>query len=190
MSYQPKSQIYIEQLKQAKLIDSEVNKKWEQNELSFIKYIENSENRIKELKNKMEEIDEQKREIIYKLRNIMEDENNHIGNLFCNQLKDNKAKEYEKEIENYNKLIKDKIYEQYSELIKKEINTINENIKNLRKIEKKNEKVEDEAIEKGRKEILKQCIDTIEYNEMTVKYIEELKGRKNEIEKKYKETNY
>ena len=62
----------------------------------------NYENEINvNLENKRE-YDERKRNFIYELRNIMENENNHENNLICRPLKEEKRNEYTNTITRFN----------------------------------------------------------------------------------------
>ena len=126
---------------------------------------------------------EDERQSIKKLREIMENRENHENSLICNKLNENKKEEYEKEIKNFNDIIKEnKIFIPSK---KKLINGERKSIKNYKKVlDDENglsERITDEAIELGRKQIIGECINYLRDNKMNEYGINELQNIINNI---------
>ena len=66
----------------------------------------------------------------------MEEWENHEEKLIYKPLKEEKQKLYQREMSKLQELTNDKIYEKYSNIMKKERENINENLKIIRKKEK------------------------------------------------------
>ena len=100
---------------------------------------EMEENNIKVSKQKIKEIENKKRDLIYNLKEIMLNNKNHIDNLFYNKLNIEKEEEYKKLLKKIKDLKKDKIlHESYIENLNKQRNKLCElrlKIINLRKTE-------------------------------------------------------
>ena len=151
MRYCPQSPIFREEFERQKRISQQSLEEHQRNINGFIDNIKRSENIINENKKKLEVYDEKKRGIIFNLRKIMEEWENHEEKLIYKPLKEEKQKLYQREMSKLQELTNDKIYEKYSNIMKKERENINENLKIIRKKEKIKENIQDHAIEMGRK---------------------------------------
>ena len=190
MSYKPESPIYKEAFENEERISQKCLGEEQQKIISIDNNIKRSEREINQLRRKLENFDEKKRMIIYNLRKIMENWENHKDNLIFNPLNDESDKNYKKEISKLQDLENDKIHKQWLENMKKERESINENLKIKRKSEKMNETVQDHAIEKGRKKIISLCLDVIKDNKIAEERISYLQGRIKEIEQNYKNQSH
>ena len=187
-SYAPKSDIFKEAWeKEVRICQQDIESQNKRIE-SFKEDINRNEKHIKELQKKLEVEDQKKREIICKLREIMENANNHENELICNKLKGDKEAEYIKEIANLNNLAKNSTYKLYWDSIQKEREAIGKTRKQLREAEKLKQIVVNHAMERGRKEILGRCIDIIKDNETYKQGIKFLKNIIDNIEKEENST--
>ena len=149
--YNPQSDIFREAFNTENRICQQEIENTKKRIESFREDILRSEKHIKELQKKLENEDQKKREIICKLREIMENQKNHEDQLICNKLKGDKEAEYKKEIANLNNLVRNSIYKLYSDTIEQEREAIRKTRKQLREAEKINQIVVNHAIEEGRK---------------------------------------
>ena len=140
---------------------------------------EMEENNIKVSKQKIKEIENKKRDLIYNLKEIMLNNKNHIDNLFYNKLNIEKEEEYKKLLKKIKDLKKDKIlHESYIENLNKQRNKLCElrlKIINLRKTE------DEKKIEDDREQILKENIEFLKNNGMIeegIKKLENIRDRK------------
>ena len=187
-SYEPKSDILKEAWeKEVRICQQNIESQRKSIE-SFKEDINRNEKHIKELQKKLEVEDQKKRQIICKLREIMENPNNHENELICNKLKGDKEAEYIKEIANLNNLAKNSTYKLYWDSIQKEREAIGKTRKQLREAEKIDQIVVNHAIERGRKTILGECIDIIKDNETYKQGIDFLKNIIDNIEKEENST--
>ncbi len=140
---------------------------------------EMEENNIKVSKQKIKEIENKKRDLIYNLKEIMLNNKNHIDNLFYNKLNIEKEEEYKKLLKKIKDLKKDKnLHESYIENLNKQRNKLCElrlKIINLRKTE------DEKKIEDDREQILKENIEFLKNNGMIeegIKKLEKIRDRK------------
>ena len=173
--------IQSEILKTAKINEEAVsssNLQSNRNNIESIKReIRNYNDNIQNCQKRIEQEDDKKREIIYKLREIMENPSNHEENLLSNKLKSEQESLYKNKIVELNHLNNNNIFGQMKESINSERQIIEQRKEILRKNEVSNKIIEDNAIEKGRKEIIKNNITFLRernLNEEGLKYIEEL----------------
>ena len=138
------------------------------------KEIDKFKDNIKKLVENIKEEDKEKREIICKLREIMENPSNHVDKLISNKLTTQQENLYKEEINKLNQLINNNISGTYKNSIKSE----REKIENMKKVLKSNEKSnrenEDKKIEKQRQEIIKLNIDYLrehKINEEVLNYL-------------------
>ena len=181
MSYS--SQILKDNFEKSKRINQNLLVGQEAKIKSSINNIEKCKDNInghwKEIKKRYEA----KRQSIKKLREIMENRENHENSLICNKLKENKKEEYENEINNFNDIIKQS--KPFILSTKKLINRERESIKHHKKVLDDeygiSERITDEAIELGRKEIIGECINYLKDNKMNEYGINELQNLINSI---------
>ena len=135
---------------------------------------------IQEAKKAIEKYDNNKRNRIYALREIMENEENHEDNLICRPLQEAKKREYEKEINDLNIFLNTDYNLKYP-LLKNNIEIKRRTIMdNKRKIMTCNETIENfykEAIENGRRVIIGNTIDILRENQATedqINYLQEM----------------
>ena len=143
---------------------------------SYNNYIEKCKDNINGYWKGIKKQYEAKRQSIKKLREIMENRENHENSLICNKLKKNKKEEYENEIKNFNDIIK--VSNTFIPSTKTLINSERQSIKSYKKkLDDEygiSERITDEAIELGRKEIIGECINYLKDNKMNEYGINEL----------------
>ena len=180
MSYS--SQILIDNFKISKRINQNVLDSQKIKIESANRDIKNRKDNINRYWEDIKKRYEDERQSIKKLREIMENRENHENSLICNKLNKNKKEEYENEIKNFNEIIKENktfILSQ-KELINGERNSI-KNYKKVLDDEYGSERITDEAIELGRKEIIGECINYLKDNQMNEYGIKELQNIINNI---------
>ena len=137
----------------------------------------NYENEINvNLENKRE-YDERKRNFIYELRNIMENENNHENNLICRPLKEEKRNEYTNTITRFNDFLNHEYnfnVPLYTNSIQSRRDLIFSNKNIIQDTKKYNEDMLNTAIENGRNKIIEKCIDYLKENKLTEEHIKYL----------------
>ena len=115
----------------------------------------------------------------FKLREIMEDPRNHIDDLICRPLLQDKKKEYQKALDdykNYDEIFKADV-EKYIKRIDEKFETMADLKKNLFNIEKVSEATEIQAFERQRRKILEGIIGYIKdknLNVSAIKRVEEI----------------
>ena len=124
-------------------------------------------------------IDEKKRTFIYKLRNIMENEDNHENHLICEKLTEENERLYRNEIVNLNTFLnmEYKKKDNHVNNIENKREQIFKNKEDIRDMESAIENIYNEAIEDGRKKIIQSCIDYLVESKATKKhkaYLEEM----------------
>ena len=134
---------------------------------------------IKDFQNKINKCYEERMEKYFKLREIMEDPRNHIDDLICRPLLQDKKKEYQKALDdykNYDEIFKADV-EKYIKRIDEKFETMADLKKNLFNIEKVSEATEIQAFERQRRKILEGIIVYIKdknLNVSAIKRVEEI----------------
>ena len=140
--------------------------KTEQQIKSTKKEIDKCKDNIKKQVENIKKEDKKKREIICKLREIMENPENHVDKLISNKLTPQQENLYLEEKKKLNQLINNGI----SGAVKNSIRSERENIETMKNVliskEKSIREIEDLAIEKGRQEIIKINIDYLKEHKM------------------------
>ena len=156
-------------------------------EKEFSEAIKECEKELKNYKEYIQKIDNQKRELLRDLRLIMEEEKNHIDNLLSKELKQDKKEEYQKKEDELNDLMKNQI-EKNDSLYNKNKGHIKETWDKKIDTEKKFNKdmhmfqdVINEGIERGRRGIFEKCILILKDNEMTEEGIKHFQDELKEI---------
>ena len=129
---------------------------------------------IKDFQNKINKCYEERMEKYFKLREIMEDPRNHIDDLICRPLLQDKKKEYQKALDdykNYLEIFKADV-EKYIKRIDEKFETMADLKKNLFNIEKISEATEIQAFERQRRKILEGIIGYIKDKNLNVAAIE------------------
>ena len=129
---------------------------------------------IKDFQNKINKCYEERMEKYFKLREIMEDPRNHIDDLICRPLLQDKKKEYQKALDdykNYLEIFKADV-EKYIKRIDEKFETMADLKKNLFNIEKVSEATEIQAFERQRRKILEGIIGYIKDKNLNVAAIE------------------
>ena len=108
---------------------------------------------------------------------------NHEGGLIYNKLTNSKEEEYKTVIDNFNDFLKgNKItIDTQKKLIEEERESLKNNTNTLNDILEIKEKITNEAIEYGRKEIISLCIGHLKANQMNSDGIKHLQKKINEI---------
>ena len=141
--------------------------------------IDKCRNDIKDFQNKINNCYEERMEKYFKLREIMEDPRNHIDDLICRPLLQDKKKEYQKALDdykNYDEIFKADV-EKYIKRIDEKFETMADLKKNLFNIEKVSEATEIQAFERQRRKILEGIIGYIKdknLNVSAIKRVEEI----------------
>ena len=141
--------------------------------------IDKCRDEIKDFQNKINKCYEERMEKYFKLREIMEDPRNHIDDLICRPLLQDKKKEYQKALDdykNYDEIFKADV-EKYIKRIDEKFETMADLKKNLFNIEKVSEATEIQAFERQRRKILEGIIGYIKdknLNVSAIKRVEEI----------------
>ena len=141
--------------------------------------IDKCRDEIKDFQNKINKCYEERMEKYFKLREIMEDPRNHIDDLICRPLLQDKKKEYQKALDdykNYDEIFKADV-EKYIKRIDEKFETMADLKKNLFNIEKVSEATEIQAFERQRRKILEGIIGYIKdtnLNVAAIKRVEEI----------------
>ena len=141
--------------------------------------IDKCRDEIKDFQNKINKCYEERMEKYFKLREIMEDPRNHIDDLICRPLLQDKKKEYQKALDdykNYDEIFKADV-EKYIKRIDEKFETMADLKKNLFNIEKVSEATEIQAFERQRRKILEGIIVYIKdknLNVSAIKRVEEI----------------
>lgn len=170
-----KSQILKDEFQKAFKLRNKSEKDLEIEKERYLEEIEFSKNNIEIYLDRLREYHKNKTKLIVNIRNIIEEESNHEDNLICNKLKENKEVEYNRAISNLNRLLKEDITRNEEMQINHERNLIKQKNENYRYNENISISCTDEAIEKGRREIIKKTINFLERNKTTKDHIQYLK---------------
>ena len=136
--------------------------------------IDKCRDEIKDFQNKINKCYEERMEKYFKLREIMEDPRNHIDDLICRPLLQDKKKEYQKALDdykNYLEIFKADV-EKFIKRIDEKFETMADLKKNLFNIEKVSEATEIQAFEMQRRKILEGIIGYIKDKNLNVAAIE------------------
>ena len=175
-----KSQILKDEFQKALRLKNKTDGDIENEREKYSEEIERNQNNIKDCLTRLRDYHESKRKLIAKIRNIMETASNHEDGLLYNKLKKNKEEEYTREISNFNYLIRNDITRNEEYQINQERNFIRQNKANYNSIENLSLSYTDEAIENGRKRIIKLSIGFLKNNKENQDNIKELERRLNE----------
>ena len=113
----------------------------------------------------------------------MENSKNHEGGLIYNKLTNSKEEEYKNVIDNFNDFLKDNKYiiDAQKQIIERERESLKNNTNSLNNILEIKERITNEAIQYGRKEIISLCIGHLKDNQMNSVGIKYLQQKINEI---------
>ena len=178
-----KSEILLRSFEKAREINKDILSKEMDKIDNYKRLIERNNNNIKTALDKIREQEEKKRQFVKKLREIMENSKNHEGGLIYNKLTNSKEEEYKTVIDNFNDFLKgNKItIDTQKKLIEEERESLKNNTNTLNDILEIKEKITNEAIEYGRKEIISLCIGHLKANQMNSDGIKHLQQKINEI---------
>ena len=179
MSYT--SQILINEIEKDSKEKEKNDKDLEIKRNNYSKEIKIKQKNIEKCLNRIREYHENKRKVISKIRTIMETSSNHVNDLICKKLKENKEGEYKNELANLNYLIRTDITKNEEYQILKERKLIEDIKENYKNYESLSIGLIDKAIERGRKEILIQSIKFLEENKRNRDHIYVLKRMLKEL---------
>ena len=150
---------------------------------NYKRLIERNNNNIETALDKIREQEEKKRQFVKKLREIMENSKNHEGGLIYNKLTNSKEEEYKNVIDNFNDFLRDNKYiiDAQKQIIERERESLKNNTNSLNNILEIKERITNEAIQYGRKEIISLCIGHLQDNQMNSDGINYLQQKINEI---------
>ena len=137
--------------------------------------MEDLQNSLNELKRDKANMEKERREIIYQLKNIMLNEDNHIDNSFNNKLKTEKEQEYINLLKKLKEMRKEKFEGNKEDINKKMEQLYDQKINNIF-LRKNKEQQEDKANEDKREKILKKTISFLRDNGMIENGINQLKS--------------